>query len=138
MLFRSSERVPVETPAVLCVARDGGVRVLPATGSCKGKEKQVVVPAAGPFGSDTSVAFAGDGSECTLGQILLTAGAIGDGLPAAGQELTIAQNKPLFSLIGNRFGGDGQTTFRLPDLRGAAPDGTTYTICDQGVYPRQR
>ena len=57
---------------------------------------------------------------------------------AAGQELPIAQNNALFSLIGNRFGGDGQITFALPDLRSAAPDGTTYTICDRGVYPGLR
>lgn len=134
----SAERGTVTTPAVLCVARDGAVRVLPATGSCKAKEKAVVVPAAGPFGNDTSVAFAGDGSECTVAEIRLTAGSIGNGLPAAGQELRIADYQALYSLIGNRFGGDGQTTFRLPDLRSAAPDGTTYTICDLGVYPGQR
>lgn len=35
----------------------------------------------------------------------------------AGQLLGIAQNSALFSLIGNTYGGDGQTTFALPDLR---------------------
>jgi microcystin-dependent protein len=41
-----------------------------------------------------------------------------------GQLLPIAQNTALFSLIGTSFGGDGQTTFALPDLRGRAPVGT--------------
>src|SRR5208283_2022902 len=35
-----------------------------------------------------------------------------------GQILSIAQNTALFSLLGTTYGGDGQTTFALPDLRG--------------------
>src|ERR1043165_1096640 len=35
-----------------------------------------------------------------------------------GQILPIAQNTALFSLLGTTFGGNGQTTFALPDLRG--------------------
>ena len=35
-----------------------------------------------------------------------------------GQLLSIAENSALYSLIGNIYGGDGQTTFALPDLRG--------------------
>ncbi len=38
-----------------------------------------------------------------------------------GQLLAIAQNQALFSLLGTTFGGDGRTTFALPDLRGRAP-----------------
>lgn len=37
-----------------------------------------------------------------------------------GQLLPIAQNQALFSLIGTFFGGNGTTTFALPDLRGRA------------------
>ncbi len=40
-----------------------------------------------------------------------------------GSILNIQQNVALFSLIGNAFGGDGKTTFALPDLRGRAPFG---------------
>lgn len=36
----------------------------------------------------------------------------------AGQIMSIAQNTALFSLLGTTFGGNGQTTFALPDLRG--------------------
>jgi microcystin-dependent protein len=36
----------------------------------------------------------------------------------AGQTLSIAQNTALFSLLGTTYGGNGQTTFNLPDLRG--------------------
>jgi microcystin-dependent protein len=36
----------------------------------------------------------------------------------AGQILPIAQNTALFSLLGTNYGGNGQTTFGLPDLRG--------------------
>jgi microcystin-dependent protein len=52
-----------------------------------------------------------------------------------GQTLPISQNETLFQLIGTTYGGDGQSTFRLPDLRGRLPlhmgngsTGTTYTI----------
>lgn len=38
-----------------------------------------------------------------------------------GQLLPIAQNTALFSLIGTIYGGDGRTTFALPDLRARAP-----------------
>jgi microcystin-dependent protein len=38
-----------------------------------------------------------------------------------GQLLAIAQNTALFSILGTTYGGDGRTTFALPDLRGRAP-----------------
>jgi microcystin-dependent protein len=38
-----------------------------------------------------------------------------------GQLLPISQNSALFSLLGTTFGGNGQTTFGLPDLRGRVP-----------------
>jgi microcystin-dependent protein len=39
-------------------------------------------------------------------------------LPCEGQELSIADNQALFALLRTTYGGDGDTTFRLPDLRG--------------------
>jgi microcystin-dependent protein len=52
-----------------------------------------------------------------------------------GQLLSIAENDALFSLIGTTYGGDGQVTFALPDLRSRAPvhfgtgqTGTTWTL----------
>jgi microcystin-dependent protein len=47
-----------------------------------------------------------------------------------GQFLPINQNQALFSLLGTTFGGNGQTTFALPDLRGRVPfhEGNGYTI----------
>ncbi len=38
-----------------------------------------------------------------------------------GQLLPISQNTALFSLLGTTYGGDGRTTFALPDLRGRMP-----------------
>jgi microcystin-dependent protein len=38
-----------------------------------------------------------------------------------GQLMSIAQNTALFSLLGTTYGGDGQTTFGLPDMRGRSP-----------------
>jgi microcystin-dependent protein len=39
----------------------------------------------------------------------------------AGQLMPISQNDVLFNLIGTTYGGDGQSTFALPDLQGRAP-----------------
>lgn len=38
-----------------------------------------------------------------------------------GQVLPILNNEKLFGLLGTTYGGDGQTTFALPDLRGRVP-----------------
>lgn len=38
-----------------------------------------------------------------------------------GQVLSISQNTALFSILGTTYGGDGQTTFALPDMRGRSP-----------------
>lgn len=40
-----------------------------------------------------------------------------------GQLLAIAQNQALFALLGTQYGGNGTTTFALPDLRGRTPVG---------------
>ncbi|MEO6238348.1 MAG: tail fiber protein, partial [Vicinamibacterales bacterium] len=41
----------------------------------------------------------------------------------SGQLLPINQNQALFALLGTTYGGNGQTTFALPDLRGRVPIG---------------
>lgn len=87
------------------------------------------------FGSSTGLGATGKSIDCTLGQVTLSAGFVGNGTPAYGQILSIAQYQALFSLLGTTYGGNGQTTFALPDLRAAAPNNTTYYICINGVYP---
>jgi len=51
-----------------------------------------------------------------------------------GQFLPINQNQALFSLLGTQFGGNGQTTFALPDFRGRIPIhmGDGFTIGQSG------
>lgn len=51
-----------------------------------------------------------------------------------GQFMPIAQNQGLFSLLGTVYGGDGRTTFALPDLRGKVPIhmGGGHTLGEQG------
>lgn len=52
-----------------------------------------------------------------------------------GQMLPISEYDTLFVLIGTTYGGDGQNTFGLPDLRGRAPVhmfSSTYTIGQSG------
>ncbi|SNS85363.1 phage tail protein [Antarctobacter heliothermus] len=60
-----------------------------------------------------------------------------------GQLLAVSQNDALFSLLGTIYGGDGRTTFGLPDLRGRAamhagsgPGLSTYRIGQKGGQER--
>jgi Phage Tail Collar Domain len=78
-----------------------------------------------------------EGATCNLGSIELTAAAEypSSYLPADGSLLSISQNNALYQLLGTRYGGDGQTTFALPDLRSAAPNNTLYLICVAGIFP---
>lgn len=54
-----------------------------------------------------------------------------------GQLLSIAQNTALFALLGTQYGGDGHTTFALPNLQGAVPlgAGPAYTQGQAGGAP---
>ena len=54
-----------------------------------------------------------------------------------GQFLPINQNQALFSLLGTTYGGNGQTTFALPDLRGRVPIhmGGGHTLGEKGGEP---
>src|SRR5215469_5557437 len=51
-----------------------------------------------------------------------------------GQLLSISQYETLFNLIGTTYGGDGQSTFALPDLRGRLPihQGPGFTLAAAG------
>lgn len=60
-----------------------------------------------------------------------------------GQLVHISQNQALYSILGTMYGGDGRTTFALPDLRdsekrlrkGADGDGPRYIIAVRGAFP---
>lgn len=58
---------------------------------------------------------------------------------ANGQLLQIAQNSALFNLLGTQYGGDGVTTFALPNAKAAVTltTGATLTQCVslQGIFP---
>jgi microcystin-dependent protein len=56
---------------------------------------------------------------------------------ANGQTLAISQNQALFALLGTTYGGDGITTFMLPQLQGAIPmhRGNGYTQGQVGGMP---
>ncbi|MCP8898014.1 phage tail protein [Gilvimarinus xylanilyticus] len=64
-------------------------------------------------------------AEAYIGEIRMFGGnfAIRGWAFCHGQLMAISQNTALFSLIGTTYGGDGRTTFALPDLRGRAPVG---------------
>lgn len=65
-------------------------------------------------------------SEFYVGQIMLTGfnfAPRGFAL-CNGQLMAISQNQALFSLLGTQYGGDGRTTFALPNLQGRVPVGS--------------
>jgi hypothetical protein len=88
--------------------------------------------------------FSGSG-DCLIGEVKLFAGNFPpSGFAAAqGQLLPVSSNDALFSILGTTFGGDGRTTFALPDLRAVEPnsfgggqsDDVNYIICTAGIYP---
>jgi trimeric autotransporter adhesin len=73
---------------------------------------------------------------CMIGDTILSINGYGAGaLPADGRLLQISQYSAIFDLVGINFGGDGETTFGLPDLRAFAPQGLQYSICVNGIFP---
>lgn len=76
------------------------------------------------FMTAPNLATAGDNPF--VGEIQATGGGFcqRNSLAAEGQLLAISSNQALFSLLGATFGGDGRTTFALPDLRSRSPIGT--------------
>lgn len=83
------------------------------------------------------------GDSDYLGEIMLFAGTYAprNYMDCAGQTLLIQDYTALYSILGTTYGGDGHTTFNLPDLRGRAPigygDGPTTSfrpLGQQGGY----
>ena len=57
-------------------------------------------------------------------------------LPASGNFLPINQHQMLFTLLGTEYGGNGTTSFAIPDLRGLTEaDGQGYCVCAAGRFP---
>jgi len=75
-------------------------------------------------------------SQPYIGEIRMFAGnfAPAGWMLCEGQILPISENETLFNLIGTTYGGDGQSTFGLPDLRGRVPihQGNVFVIGEQG------
>ena len=76
-------------------------------------------------------------SEPYVGQMIMFGGnfAIQGWALCNGQLLAINQNDALFSLLGTIYGGDGRTTFGLPDMRGRVPlhDGQAPGLTDRRI-----
>lgn len=55
-----------------------------------------------------------------------------------GRLLAITDFMALFSLIGNKYGGDARTTFALPNMKGTEPlPNTGYYMALEGIYPQR-
>lgn len=75
-------------------------------------------------------------SDPYIGEIRMFAGnfAPAGWMFCEGQLLPISENEALFNLIGTTYGGDGQSTFALPDLRGRIPihNGNGFILAETG------
>jgi hypothetical protein len=89
------------------------------------------------FGEGTGLAQTATSPACTLVEVRLGASWIktAGGVPASGQLLPIDQYGGLFQLLGTTYGGNGVSTFALPDLRPITPNHMTYSICIDGAWP---
>jgi hypothetical protein len=95
----------------------------------------------GAYTSGNDIEEGRGGDYCTVGDVWLTAASRASAIVADGREMSISGNLALFSLLSNRYGGDGVSTFRIPDLRHLAPKSTNgapvhYVICIEGYYPQ--
>lgn len=106
--------------------------------SCGSRQGQASKATADQFGTNPNSVAAERIYDCVVGELKLFAGIVGEGIPAEGQLLQIAENTALFPVMGTSFGGDGRTTFGVPDMRPAAPNGTAYYLCDFGIFPSRR
>jgi microcystin-dependent protein len=79
-------------------------------------------------------------SQPFVGEIIMFGGTFAPAgwMMCAGQLLPISENDILFNLIGTAYGGDGQSTFALPDLQGRVPvhqgtgsDGINYQMAEK-------
>ncbi|PII86651.1 hypothetical protein BMH32_07935 [Leucobacter sp. OLJS4] len=140
-----SALVPTDTSAWAVLAAAGSAGAPGATGPAGPQGIPGLPGQQGPagnsllssyFGQNTGNGQPGRGSgECVMGEVYLSAANRTDGVPAKGQLVSIQQNSALFALIGTTYGGDGRTTFQLPDLRAIAPNNMSYYICDMGIFP---
>jgi microcystin-dependent protein len=82
--------------------------------------------------------------EALMGEVKLFAGSFAPKYWefCQGQVLPITENTALFTILGAQYGGDGMTTFGLPNLApltpiGADPTPINYIICVSGIYPQR-
>ena len=86
------------------------------------------------FGKPASVAGT-NALDCGIGEVRLFAGPMPTSfLPADGRLLQISQNAALFVGLSTTFGGDGRTTFALPNLTAVTPNNLAYGVCVFGTF----
>lgn len=137
-----------------CVQPDGLVRMLRGRESCRKSEPPITWNIAGPTGpagqngapgpmgpqgpaGGSASGTATSGSTCMLGEIRRFGG---DFAPrnwhlADGSLFQVMSHTALFSILGSKYGGDGRTTFALPNLNQSGANGPQTIICMEGFFP---
>lgn len=80
------------------------------------------------------------GTDAYLGEIFVVGSNFcpRSSMEAKGQILKISENSALFSLLGTTYGGDGRTTFALPNMLNEGQDkfaNIRFCIVVQGIFP---
>lgn len=97
----------------------------------------------GRFGGGGSTAETPASGDCTIAEVRLFAGNFPPRgwLFADGRTLSISAYTAVFAILGTTYGGNGTTTFSLPDLRNTVPRSSgngaplQYIICMSGIFP---
>jgi microcystin-dependent protein len=89
------------------------------------KSNKILAAVASGLVVSSVCALGAQAQEDYLGETFMTAASFcpRGTMEATGQLLPISANSALFSLLGTMYGGDGRTTFALPDLRSRVPRG---------------
>ncbi len=118
-----------QDPPIIVLSSGGGTEIASTSGDTQ--SENLLTPSQPSTPSIATLA------NCTLGEIVLFAGSFAprDTAVCHGQLLPISGNTGLFAVLGTTYGGDGDVTFALPDLRGLEPKGIHYYICITGSFP---
>jgi len=114
-----------------------GFRLLPGNGTAPLSVVHAFVFSLTLIGSNPLIVTGSVVMEPFVGQIELFAFSFApEGFaPCNGALLPISENTVLYSLLGTTYGGDGKTTFGLPNLAPVTPQGPGYYIAVYGVAP---
>ena len=127
-------------------APDGNASAAEGATEVTAQDLSIIAPAAtitptqfvAKFGKPTVIAGS-TSVDCGMGEVRLFAGPMPTNfIPADGRLLSISQNTALFAELLTAYGGDGRSTFAVPNLTAITPNGLAYGVCAFGTFTGNR